>query len=473
MAMLAVALVAAGCALAPRKPNLPKIFPAERAARRTGKPPIILIPGILGSELVDGKSGLRLWPELFPKEPAALELPIASTNFAENRDEVVATRVIESAQLIKLLPELGVYGALLESLEKYGGYRRGDIEAPTPDGDRDTYYLFAYDWRRDNVESARLLATRIARLKERLNRPDLRFDLIAHSMGGLVARYYAMYGERDALAEAEPRPDWSGAANIHRLLMFGTPNAGSMDAFRSLLRGYSVTEADKPRLQLFRALGLAMIFSAPSAYQLMPRNGAAGFYDAELNALPIDLFDPATWKKHRWSAAYDTDFLSGEMKSFVKKRGAAAGLAEFERRTQERDRYLRAALARAAAFHRAIDAPGAPPTEMRIHLFGGDCSPTLAGCLLLARPDGIRTLFYPRGLARDRRTRAFDLLFLPGDGRVTRLSLFGLPLADPEAAAAMKQAPERVQFDCEAHGDLPINPTIVNNLLTLLLGNRY
>lgn len=473
MALLAFALVAVGCGINNRKPDLPRIFPAEQTARQTGKPPIIIIPGILGSELVDQKSNQRLWPELFPKEPRALELPITSVNFSENRDEIVATRVIESAQLIKLLPELGVYGALFESLEKYGGYRHGDIDAPAPDGDRDTFYLFAYDWRRDNMESAKRLAEKITRLQERLNRPDLRFDIIAHSMGGLIARYYAMYGERDASEEAEPRPDWNGARHLHRLMMFGTPNAGSMDAFRCLLRGYSVTEANKPRLQLFRALDLGMIFSAPSVYQLMPRNHAAKFYDASLSLLPIDLFDVEAWKSHRWAAAYDTVFLKAELKSMIRKFGAAKGLTEFEQRTQQRERYLRAALARAAGFHRALDAPGAPPENLRLHIIGGDCSPTLAGGLILEATGFKQTLFYPGSIPRKLRRRAYDLIFMPGDGRVTRQSLFGLTLSDKDPISAMKQAPDRVMFGCEAHGDLPINPTVINNLVTLLLGNRY
>ena len=263
------------CLFKASKPNLPRIFPSSQTAKRTGKPPLILIPGILGSELVNQKTKERLWPELFLKDITALHLPISSINFSENCDDVVATRVIETAQLVRFLPELGVYSALLEALEKQGGYRRGNIDEPAMDGDHDTFYLFAYDWRRDNVESARRLASRIAAIKQRLNRPDLRFDIIAHSMGGLVARYFAMYGDQDVMVEAQPKPDWSGASHINRLIMFGTPNAGSMDAFRSVLRGYSITEADKPRLHLFRGLGCAMTFTIPSVYQLFPRNEGA------------------------------------------------------------------------------------------------------------------------------------------------------------------------------------------------------
>src|SRR5262245_40605076 len=253
--LLPIALIATNaCLLKASRPNLPAIFPAPIVAKQTGKPPIIIIPGITGSELVNRTTGEKLWPDLFPKDKVALALPITSTTLSEDRDDIVASRVIESAQLIKFMPEIGVYGALLKALENQGGYRRGDIDAPPPDGDRDTYYLFAYDWRRDNVESARKLAEKIAEIKRRTNRPDLRFDIIAHSMGGLVARYFAMYGDVDVLGDRQPRPDWRGAQSVRSLVLFATPNAGSMDALRSLIYGYSITEANKPRISPFKSL---------------------------------------------------------------------------------------------------------------------------------------------------------------------------------------------------------------------------
>jgi len=240
--LLLLTLVATtACALKANRPNLPGIFPSPLIAKQTGKPPIIIIPGITGSELVNQTTGEKLWPELFPKDKETLALPITSTTLSENRDDLIASRVIESAQLIKFIPEIGVYGALLRALENHGGYRRGDIDAPLPDGGHDTYYLFAYDWRRDNVEAARKLAGKIAEIKRRTNKPDLRFDIIAHSMGGLIARYFAMYGDLDVLGDERPQPDWRGARSIGRLLLFGTPNAGSMDALRSLIYGYSIT----------------------------------------------------------------------------------------------------------------------------------------------------------------------------------------------------------------------------------------
>jgi pimeloyl-ACP methyl ester carboxylesterase len=476
LTLLLIFVSANACLLKASKPDLPRIFPSPPATNQPGKPPLIIIPGITGSELVDRKTGERLWPELFPKNKEALALPIASTTLADNRDEVVAARVIESAQLLKIIPEIGVYGSLFQALENYGGYRRGDIDAPATNGDRDTFYLFAYDWRRDNVESARRLAGKIAAIKERLNKPDLRFDLIAHSMGGLIARYFAMYGDRDVLDPPQPPPDWRGAEHLNRLILFGTPNAGSMEALRSVLQGYSITEADKPRINLFSSLGRATIFTAPSVYQLLPRNDAARFYDAGLNPINIDLYDIETWKRHGWSAACDAGLLARETKSQVKKLGAADGRAAAEKIVAQRALYLRAVLKRAAAFHQALDAAGNLPETLRLHLAGGDCEPTLAGALIVDVKGAPRTLFYPRHIPRRLRNQAFGKLFIPGDGRVTRQSLFGLALNQElsfSLTRAMKQTPAHTLFGCEGHSGLPINPTMMDNLLTLLLGNRY
>jgi pimeloyl-ACP methyl ester carboxylesterase len=385
--------------------------------------------------------------------------------------------VIESAHLIKFIPEIGVYGALFKALENNGGYHRGDIDAPAADGDRDTYYLFAYDWRRDNVESARKLAEKIAEIKRRTNQPNLRFDIIAHSMGGLIARYFAMYGDRDVLGDARPQPDWRGARSLGRLVLFGTPNAGSMDALRSLIYGYSVTTADRPRINLFRGLGRSMIFTAPSVYQLLPRNQTVRFYDAKLDPVKLDLYDAETWKRYQWSAAFDPELVAREQKSSNKKYGAEEGKMEAEKTLGLRASYLRAVLKRAADFHRALDAGGAPPETLNLHLVGGDCDATLAGALLLDVKGAPKTLFYPSRIPRNLRDEAYKKMFIPGDGRVTRQSLFGLSFglgsSEDGITQVMKQPPSYTLFGCEDHGDLPINPTIMDNLLTLLLGNRY
>jgi len=222
-----------------------------------------------------------------------------------------------------------------------------------------------------------------------------------------------------------------------------------------------------------------MIFTAPSVYQLLPRNQAARFYDAKLDPIKIDLYDIETWKRYRWSAAFDPEVTKREMKSSIKKFGEGGGRSEAEKIMARRAGYLQAVLKRGADFHKTLDTVSVPPETLRLHLVGGDCEATLAGALIVDVKGEPRTLFYPRHIPRQLRKEAFSKMFIPGDGRVTRQSLFGLAfdLESPEAGEAitrvMKQPPAHTLFGCEAHSDLPINPTMMDNLLTLLLGNKY
>ncbi len=455
--------------------------------RSTGKNPIIVIPGVLGSRLVNSKTGEVAWPKLTGTNRQLLALPITSPNFAENRDDLIATEIVDRAKFFRLTPEISFYDSLLTALEQSGGYQRGSIDNPASDGDRDTYYVFAYDWRRDNVESARLFMQKITQLKQMLKRPNLRFDIIAHSMGGLVARYAAMYGDQDVLEASEPKPDWAGAQHFARLMMFGTPNSGSMDALSTLLNGYSVLGTNWPQLRLLDALDNDAVFTTPSAYQLLPHSGYAQFYDEKLNLLRLDIYDAATWQKYGWSIAFDSGFKTEEQKKFeqtrkkLKKKKTPDAETQWgeleatrERMIAAREPFLKAALARAVKFHRALDAASTPPPTLRFYLFGGDCEPTLEAAIVGNIKGQLQTVFrISRALGKgELRRRAAELMFAPGDSRVTRRSLFGL-LHTGQGLASILPRPEQAIFHCEGHGDLPLNPTLQNNLLTVLLGNRF
>ena len=469
------------------KPNLPRIYTAPEMPRPTGKNPVIVIPGVLGSRLVNGKTGEVAWPKFTDTDSQLLALPITSLNFTENRDDLMATEIVDRAKFFRLTPEIGFYDSLLTALEQYGGYRRGSIDNPARDGDRDTYYVFPYDWRRDNVESARLLMQKIVKLKQMLKRPDLRFDIIAHSMGGLVARYAAMYGDQDVLDASEPKPDWAGAQHFARLMMFGTPNSGLMDALSTLLNGYSVLGTNWPQLRLLDALDKDAVFTTPSAYQLLPHASYARFYDEQLNPLPLDIYKATTWQKYGWSIAFDAGFKAEEQKRFEKTRHKlkkkktpeaetqlSALEAARERMLAAREPFLQAALARAVKFHRALDVGSTPPSTLRFYLFGGDCEPTLEAAIAGNIKGQLKTIFrVSRALGkRELRQRATTLLFAPGDSRVTRRSLFGLHL-NGQGLASILPRPEQAIFHCEGHGDLPLNLTLQNNLLTVLMGNSF
>jgi hypothetical protein len=105
-ALIALAVCASGCALRQKpKPDLAHIF---RPARElTGKTPIIVIPGMLGSRLENRKTGEKVWPRAHPEEDD-LSLP-TSPDLEKNRDDIVATEVVETAKLGFPVPEIKVY----------------------------------------------------------------------------------------------------------------------------------------------------------------------------------------------------------------------------------------------------------------------------------------------------------------------------------------------------------------------------
>jgi pimeloyl-ACP methyl ester carboxylesterase len=481
--VIASAVALTGCQKPAIRSNLPQIY-TPPAARQKGKPPIIFIPGILGSRLVNRRTGETVWPDL-RVDADAVALPISSPVLAQNTDEIVATEVVEDAKVSALIPEISIYGPMLEALERHGGYRRGRFDAPPPGGDCDTIYLFAYDWRRDIVESARALGCMIEDLKRRLGRPDLRFDIVTHSMGGLVARYYAMYGGRDVLDAPVACPDWSGAQNLNRIVMIAPPNAGSINALRVLLKGFSALSFARPfgylPFNLGRRLPFARVssrvtFTVPAIYQILPPRENARFFSAALSQIPVDLYDVETWRRYRWSAAFDEKSRREEFERLANKLGPDAAMAESLRRAVERERFLRVVLRRSAAFHDALDVECPPPPNLSFSFIGGECLPTLDGVVIFK---GVfpRTIFSVAEFRGDKwsRRKAKDLMFASGDGTITRHSLFGRPPnAQPALAVptAMRSARVGTALLCDSHNGLIHDQTALDKLLTELLINR-
>src|SRR5215208_4651343 len=466
----AFSILFAGCG-ARRTPDLGRVFAGVR--ERKGKRPVIVIPGVLGSSIVNRKTGEVVWPSAFRSDVDGLSLP-ATPDLVNNRDGLVAARIVEAARLARIAPEVYVYHHLLRALEDYGGYREGDWANPPEGGDRDTFYVFPYAWRRDNVESARLLARRVEALKLRLGRPDLRFNVVAHSMGGLVARYAAMYGDRDLPPEGSaPRPDWAGADFINKIFMFGTPNAGSAEAFAILLEGYSVTEGLRRRVHLLNKLSREDVMTAPSIYQLLPHAAQARFLDRDLRPLDLDLYDPAVWRRFGWSAAHDPAFRAAYERGAARDEEAPAAHGSLA----DLDAYLDAVLARARRFHEALDAR-VEDAPVKLFAFGGDCEETLSAPVVMRDEKTGRwlTLTRPESLKgsdgrRIKREEVVRAMYAPGDGRVTRDSLMGVRVG-PGRASALYETPlplAYAAFACDLHSELQNNRTLQDNALTLLV----
>src|SRR5437764_1469361 len=76
------------------------------------------------------------------------------------------------------------------------------------------YHAFAYDWRQDNVVTARKLDALIEQIRRDYADPRLKVDIVAHSMGGLITRYYIQYGRSDVLDGDDFTANFLGAGKI-------------------------------------------------------------------------------------------------------------------------------------------------------------------------------------------------------------------------------------------------------------------
>jgi pimeloyl-ACP methyl ester carboxylesterase len=141
-------------------------------------------------------------------------------------------------------------------------------------------YGSGYDWRQDNAESALLLGKVVAQAQKDCDGEQV--ILIAHSMGGLVSRYYCKSGgEKNVRALFLLGSPTLGAPKAYGLLKQGMPalpHTGVVDTLLRLLLLESPTERDSR--DLLRLL--------PSTYQLAPTS----VYGRKVDGLWLS-FDPA------------------------------------------------------------------------------------------------------------------------------------------------------------------------------------
>ncbi len=436
-----VSVLLAGCGLL-RKPDMHRT--SGIAELRRPSHPLILIHGFLGSKLRDPRTHKVAWGTmaniLTGGDTDLLALPIETAEADSEEWALEAYRIYDGLWGVEY------YSKIIDSLGAAGGYRFGDIEDPRPGDDA---FIFVYDWRRDIAESAARLGETIDRLKRSLGSHDVRFDLMTHSQGGLIARYYVKYGAQDVLDSlGDPRPTLAGAANVNKVIMLGTPNRGCLEFLKALHLGVK---------KVFRPMRPEVVFTMPAVYQMLPPSGSLLFADTAGRTVSLDLYDPETWVREGWSA------FSPESQARMRRRLGDEGLAARNRQLRG---FLDYALERAQRFHRALDAPG-PRESVVYHAFGSDCVSTLKTAIVLDR-DGRRPgreILFDEERFREKRSaeRIAQILYGPGDGKVLMQSLLSLP-----------RGPGGVEFDsaffvCDDHGVLPGNPIFQNNLLYLLL----
>jgi len=422
------------------------------------QPPLIVIPGAFGTRLVDSATGRELWPTsnralLFGAYPQ-LELRIDPETLEPDPGTVVIDGIFADG--------LGrdFYGKVLRTLEGPGGFRRHEPGDPVGVGQRH-YYLYLYDWRLDNATAARGLHLLLQRIRADYGNPQLKVDVLAHSNGGLLARYYARYGTATPATSGPTIPIQPGRDGIRRLLMVGTPNLGTVQPVLSHLRGEEIG-LGKIRPEV--------IATCPGATQLLPHPCTPWLIDLAGNPVPRDVFDAATWRDLRWSI-----FAPRARRRIINRHGGGSTGARY---LEILEHYFARQLQQGHQFVEALAAPG-DQLAGETYLFGGDCEPTLARLVLEKVDDRMYARERPGDIAGGKAGIDYSaLMFEPGDPVVTRNSLEGRYTAlhhtrhGATVECRMDIALLPVQhgvFFCEEHQGLTGNVTFRDNLLYALL----
>jgi pimeloyl-ACP methyl ester carboxylesterase len=212
---------------------------------------VIYLPGIMGSELVDN-AGKVVWgirPSLLARQLFFRD--VMERLHVKPNDGISASKPVQLPVSLPLLSGIEPYTALEHRV------RRVTVR---PEAVR----AFAYDWRLSIVDAAEQLALLAGRHiagwraqfmslpeDERVGRPEPKLTLVGHSMGGLVASWFATM-MRD-----------QGGDEVRLVITLGTPFGGSLNALRVLSTGEQLP------LGLFAASLRDAAHTMPGVYELL------------------------------------------------------------------------------------------------------------------------------------------------------------------------------------------------------------
>lgn len=241
----------------------------------TARNPVIVIHGLFGAELI-APDGEKVWGK-FSNQRITDKKILAQLASPDLRPGSILTHSEITPGNVTIY-RFKNYALLLNALRKFG-YTEKNL------------FTFAYDWRKSVPENAAELHNFILE-KEKLFPSGQKFDIIAHSMGGLISRYYLRYGNAPLPHEGTPPLSDTGAEKIAKVFIFGTPNCGYTDTLIELVNGLAfVRPAAKYPAHL--------LINFKSYFCMLPHSNLKTYIYSD-DGTPVNIYDIETWKKLKW-----------------------------------------------------------------------------------------------------------------------------------------------------------------------------
>jgi pimeloyl-ACP methyl ester carboxylesterase len=237
--------------------------------------PIVFVPGIAGTRLAE-PTGRKVWDPLPSGSLPAWNLarlrdprPLVPCSTVDNlprfvgrlspREEAAARSILGFGGIVfdvggRLLVQLAISSAFAAALAAHG-------RSPA-------IYAAGYDWRRSCSVSAVALRRLIARALRDTGASQA--VLVAHSMGGLVSRWFCRFGAFGSVPASRA---------VAGLVLLGSPTYGAPQAYRFLkltagaIREMETEEGLRESEQFLGPLsggGRDLVRSLPSVYELLP-----------------------------------------------------------------------------------------------------------------------------------------------------------------------------------------------------------
>jgi pimeloyl-ACP methyl ester carboxylesterase len=444
LAVLLVSAMAAGCT--GLGPAADRLYPAHAAS--DDRVPVILIPGLLGSRLVRARDNVEVWPgstrKLLTSGYTDLALRIDPVTLEPLDDGIVPGNIFEGAV------GRDFYRRIMRELREAGGYR---ITRPGRAVvlQRARLYVFTYDWRQDNVETVRRLDELIEKIRLDYRDPQLRVDVVAHSMGGLIVRYYERYGTADVLDGNFFPVTGLGLSKLRRVVLLGTPNQGTVTAVHKFLNGYRVG---------LSALPTEGVATMPSTFQLFPHPLVDWVVNINGRPLEFDVFDAEFWRRYEWSI-----FDHRIRRRMDRHPDTWPPREVFERWFEKR-------LERGRRFTWSLMVPAGEVPLIKPLLLGGDCVPTPRRLVFEnIGGDSVARLRPEQILAPAPYVDYESLMFAPGDGSVTVSSLLSRQDLSREVPRYEQEGlePGREVVVCARHDALTSDDALLDALIEYLL----